>query len=87
MSDWRYDRSNRHDVVAIPLVWFAFALSLLVHIAALWLLWPNVRDLSAAIADKGADAFYRGPIAVQGPVALRSLSPQGDRASRTVIVN
>jgi len=31
--------------------------------------------------------FYRGPIAVKGPVALRTLSPSGDRASRSVVVN
>jgi len=53
MNDWRYERSNRHDVVAIPLVWFAFALSLLVHIAALWFWHPALHDLSAANADKG----------------------------------
>jgi len=38
-------------------------------------------------AGKAPWKIYRGPIAVQGPVALRSLSPQGDRASRTVIIN
>ena len=38
MSDWRYDRRNRHDVVTIPLIWVAFVLSLLVHIAALWIM-------------------------------------------------
>jgi len=31
--------------------------------------------------------LYRGPIAVKGPVALRTLSPSGDRASRSVVVN
>ena len=38
-------------------------------------------------AGKAPWKIYRGPIAVQGPVALRCLSPQGDRASRTVIIN
>jgi len=30
---------------------------------------------------------YRGPVAVQGPVTLRTLSPNGKRGSRTVSVN
>jgi hypothetical protein len=46
MSDWRYERENRHDVVKIPLVWFAYLLSLLVHIAALWYVVPRLRPLS-----------------------------------------
>src|SRR5947208_4063779 len=53
MNDWRYDRSNRHDVVTIPLVWLAFALSLLVHVAALWVWLPQMHDLSAANAELG----------------------------------
>src|SRR5207248_1524542 len=53
MNDWRYDRSNRHDVVTIPLVWFAFALSLLVHVGALWFWVPRLHDLSAADAEVG----------------------------------
>jgi len=53
MNDWRYDRSNRHDVVTIPLVWLAFALSLLVHVAALWVWLPRMHDLSAANAELG----------------------------------
>src|SRR5437879_5092751 len=53
MNDWRYDRSNRHDVVTIPLVWFAFALSLLVHVGALWFWVPRLHDLSAADAEMG----------------------------------
>ncbi|HEY3177542.1 MAG TPA: hypothetical protein VGL25_01525 [Casimicrobiaceae bacterium] len=51
MNDWRYDRSNRHDVVTIPLVWLAFVLSLLVHFAALWFWLPRMHDLSAANAE------------------------------------
>src|SRR5437868_15436785 len=53
MNEWRYERSNRHDVVTIPLVWFAFALSLLVHVGALWFWVPRLHDLSAANAEVG----------------------------------
>ena len=49
MNDWRYDRSNRHDVVTIPLVWFAFALSLLVHVLAVVIGWCVVRSIAAPV--------------------------------------
>jgi len=63
MSDWRYDRSNRHDVVTIPLIWVAFVLSLLVHVAALWIMLPQLlHDLSAVNADAGKSG---GALAVQ----------------------
>jgi len=63
MSDWRYDRSNRHDVVTIPLIWVAFVLSLLVHIAALWIMLPKLlHDLSAVDANAGKSG---GALAVQ----------------------
>lgn len=63
MSDWRYDRSNRHDVVPIPLIWVAFVLSLLVHVAAFWILLPKLmHNLSEANADAGKAS---GALAVQ----------------------
>jgi hexosaminidase len=31
--------------------------------------------------------IYHGPVAVAGPVALRTLSPNGRRVSRTVGIN
>ena len=63
MSDWRYDRSNRHDVVTIPLIWVAFVVSLLVHIAALWILLPKLmHNLSELSADLGKQS---GALAVQ----------------------
>jgi hypothetical protein len=39
------DDLPRHDVVTIPVVWLAFVLSLLVHVAALILAWPHVKPL------------------------------------------
>jgi hypothetical protein len=88
MSDWRYDRSNRHDVVTIPLVWVAFVLSLLVHIAALWILLPklmhNVSELSADIGKaSGALAVQLEPkpAAVPSPLSAPSPPPVVARAS------
>jgi hypothetical protein len=39
------DDLPRHDVVTIPVVWLAFVLSLLVHVAALILVWPHVKPM------------------------------------------
>ena len=36
-------REKRHDVVTIPIVWLTFVLSLLVHLAALLVLLPNLQ--------------------------------------------
>jgi hexosaminidase len=38
-------------------------------------------------AGKAPWRIYRGPTAVKGPVALRTLSPDGHRVSRSVVVN
>ena len=47
MNDWRNERRSRHDVITIPVLWLAFVLSLLVHIAALWHLLPDLKLLAS----------------------------------------
>lgn len=47
---WQTITPNRHDVVMVPILWVAIALSLLVHVAALWIVWPHLHLLST---DKG----------------------------------
>ncbi len=52
----RFTDSRRHDVVAIPTIWMAIALSVLVHIAVLFLLWlwkPEILFPSAEGPDRG----------------------------------
>ena len=39
---------GRHDVVTIPTIRIAFVLSILVHAALLWLVWPHLRSLTQA---------------------------------------
>jgi hypothetical protein len=39
---------GRHDVVTIPTIRIAFVLSILVHAALLWLVWPHLRSLTEA---------------------------------------
>jgi hypothetical protein len=43
---WIDPPDRRHDVVEIPILWIAILLSLLVHVAALWLAWPHLHLLA-----------------------------------------
>jgi len=52
MNDWRDEPINRHDTVTIRIIWVAFALSLFVHIAALWTAPPLMRPLAFEPSDK-----------------------------------
>lgn len=53
MHDRLIDPRPRHDVVTIPTIWVAIALSLLVHIAVLWVWRPEILFPSAEGPDKG----------------------------------
>jgi len=46
MNDWRIRPGYRHDVITVRVIWVAFALSLLVHVAALWTSPPLMRSLT-----------------------------------------
>lgn len=52
MNDWRYEPVNRGDVVTIRIIWVAFLLSLLVHIAALLTSPPLMRSLAFEPSDR-----------------------------------
>jgi hypothetical protein len=43
---------RRRNVIAVPVIWVAFVLSLLVHLAAMWNLLPRMEALSLAGPDK-----------------------------------
>lgn len=43
MSDWLYEFRSRRDSVAIPTIWVALALSLLIHVAVMWQWLPRIR--------------------------------------------
>ena len=53
MSDWQTESIKRHDVVTIPVIWVAIALSLLFHGAMMWTWLPKMRSLSTADAERG----------------------------------
>ena len=46
MSVWRSGPQIRDDVITVRVIWVAFALSLLVHVAALWTSPPLMRALT-----------------------------------------
>ena len=46
MNDWRIRPGYRHDAITVRVIWVAFALSLLVHVAALWMSPPLMRALT-----------------------------------------
>src|SRR5471032_2125494 len=48
----------RRDVLTIPTIWVAFALSLLIHVAELWKYLPELRILSGENPEK-SDASHR----------------------------
>jgi hypothetical protein len=53
MRDRLTDPQTRHDVVAIPTIWLAIALSLLVHLAVLWTWKPEILFPSAEGPERG----------------------------------
>jgi len=46
MNNWRSGPEYRDDVITVRVIWVAFALSLLVHVAALWTSPPLMRSLT-----------------------------------------
>jgi hypothetical protein len=67
MSQWHDEFRPKRDVIAIPTIWVAFALSLIVHIAALWEWLPRMRPMTFdALAPSEANA----------PLAVRLAAPQ-----------
>jgi len=56
MSDWFDGPRERRDIVQIPAIWLAFALSLLIHLVLLWKLLPRNYLLPAQTAERSAAA-------------------------------
>jgi hypothetical protein len=52
IADWRYDPPDRGDVITIRVIWVAFLLSLIVHIAALLTSPPLVRTEAFDLSDR-----------------------------------
>src|SRR5512135_438314 len=80
MNGWPDASSNRRDGVTIPTIWVAVALSVLVHIAALWELWPHLNLLpltKSEVGDASSPLTVRlTPLPGPAPVPEALLAPQ-----------
>jgi len=90
MNDWRSWPGSRHDVITVRVIWAAFALSLLVHIGALWISPPLMRALTlenselteptrslvARLAPRSSPSESSPPAAPPSPPPQASSPPQ-----------
>jgi len=95
MNDWRIRPGYRHDAITVRVIWVAFALSLLVHVAALWTSPPLMRSLTldpvaraepaaalvAQLAPRSIPRQIAPPAAPPTPPPQAS-SPQRQRATK-----
>jgi hypothetical protein len=77
MSVWKTESVSRHDVVTIPIIWVALALSLLFHGAMMWTWLPKMRALS--IADVGRSETTTSLVARLAP---RPTPPESSAPAR-----
>ena len=73
-GDWRDEPVNRHDTVTIRIIWVAFFLSLLVHLAALWTAPPLMRPMAFEPSDK----------AEPSPALIAQLAPRASPPEASV---
>ncbi|NDP43577.1 MAG: hypothetical protein GZ089_12810, partial [Aromatoleum sp.] len=83
MSSWRNEPVIRHDVVIIPVIWLAVGLSLLIHVAALWIWLPRLPFLSPEIAGRN-DATGALTVQLTDKRAERQREAGGSEASAPV---
>jgi hypothetical protein len=95
MNDWRNRPDYRHDAITVRVIWVAFALSLLVHVATLWMSPPLMRSLTldpaaraepaaalvAQLAPRSVPSENTPPAAPPAPPP-RASSPPRQRATK-----
>jgi len=74
--------ARRHDVVTIPTIRIAFVLSILVHAALLWLVWPQLRSLTQA---REHDASSLAVELVPRKETIASAAPPPSRPSPPIV--
>ena len=62
MKHWSDESPRRGAVVAVPLVWLAFILSLIIHVAVMWIWLPRIRLVAANPQEESQSG---GPLAVR----------------------
>lgn len=80
MHDRFTDTRPRHDVVTIPTIWVAIVLSLLLHVAVLWVWKPEILFPSAEGPDRGKS---KGSLLVR--LAPQPTPPPAPRAAAAAV--
>src|SRR5437867_2306499 len=78
MNHWFYESRSRQDVVMIPIIWLTFALSILVHVAALFLLVMHLlqtRDQEQDLASERLQVRLAAQTTPAPPQAARAQEP------------
>jgi hypothetical protein len=89
---------KRHDVVTIPIIWIAIVLSLLVHVAAMWIVLPPRPPLAMDVPERGStralavqlvprprpavNAAASAPSSPSQPAILAAIPPPHERPVR-----
>jgi hypothetical protein len=78
MSRWQDQPRDRHESVTIRTIWLTLALSILIHVAALFVLIPHMRTVSDDLEQGEANAPVQVRLAPPAAVAIAPPEPSRD---------
>jgi hypothetical protein len=73
---------KRHDVVTIPIVWIAAVLSVLVHVAALWIVLPTLQRLTTDAREPGRTSSLAVQLAPRTTRLAEAATPPPPQAAQ-----
>ena len=84
MSRWQDQPRNRHESVTIRTIWLTLALSILIHVAALFVLIPHMRTMSDELEQGEASAPVQVRLAPP-PSTVATTPPEPSRDTQASI--
>src|SRR5258707_264686 len=84
MSRWQDQPRNRHESVTIRTIWLTLALSILIHVAALFVLIPHMRTMSDELEQGEANAPVQVRLAPP-PSTVATTPPEPSRDTQASI--